>query len=404
MALTVTITDNTLTILDNGVAATFNGSELLHPSYIAEVEQLTDGVALTPAPSAEGVPSDYAGNVVNYVVVLRFSDSKHQPLEIRLADVTNQPGWTNDQAGAIQAVTDIAVIMVLSGGGGGSGTVTSINVSGGTTGLTTSGGPVTTSGTITLAGTLDLDNGGTGATTAAGARANLGAADIYPTFTFSTNTTTNADPGAGFFRFNNATMGSVSEFCISNTAHFDGGDQDVGFWMYGWAGQLVLRNIANNDIIIASLNAQLNQVPYLRTNMGPGVSTVIGGVANAQPTNGSVWRFVSVGDYIINYNTQSTLAGKQDRLRNIISLNDTDAVNLSSAADTYYQANGSGVVNEAVNAAAGTTLVLKCATGATQLDFASAGGVDGVGTLTLLPGASAQIQNIDGAGNWIIIG
>lgn len=58
-------------------------------------------------------------------------------------------------------------------GGSGSGTVTSVNVSGGTTGLTTSGGPVTTSGTITLAGTLDVDNGGTGATTAAGARTNL---------------------------------------------------------------------------------------------------------------------------------------------------------------------------------------------------------------------------------------
>jgi hypothetical protein len=57
--------------------------------------------------------------------------------------------------------------------GGGSGTVTSVNVSGGTTGLTTSGGPVTTSGTITLAGTLDVDNGGTGATTAANARTNL---------------------------------------------------------------------------------------------------------------------------------------------------------------------------------------------------------------------------------------
>ena len=59
------------------------------------------------------------------------------------------------------------------GGGGGSGTVTSVNVSGGTTGLTTSGGPVTTSGTITMAGTLNVANGGTGATTAAGARTNL---------------------------------------------------------------------------------------------------------------------------------------------------------------------------------------------------------------------------------------
>jgi hypothetical protein len=55
------------------------------------------------------------------------------------------------------------------GGGGGSGTVTSVDVSGGTTGLTTTGGPITTSGTISLGGTLNVANGGTGATTAAGA-------------------------------------------------------------------------------------------------------------------------------------------------------------------------------------------------------------------------------------------
>jgi len=44
------------------------------------------------------------------------------------------------------------------------GTVTSVDVSGGTTGLTTSGGPITSSGTITLAGTLAVANGGTGTT------------------------------------------------------------------------------------------------------------------------------------------------------------------------------------------------------------------------------------------------
>jgi hypothetical protein len=56
-----------------------------------------------------------------------------------------------------------------SGGSGGSGTVTSVDVSGGTTGLTTTGGPITTSGTISLGGTLNVANGGTGSTTAAGA-------------------------------------------------------------------------------------------------------------------------------------------------------------------------------------------------------------------------------------------
>ncbi len=48
----------------------------------------------------------------------------------------------------------------------GTGTVTSIDISGGTTGLTTTGGPITTSGSITLTGTLNIANGGTGATTA----------------------------------------------------------------------------------------------------------------------------------------------------------------------------------------------------------------------------------------------
>jgi hypothetical protein len=42
------------------------------------------------------------------------------------------------------------------------GNVTSVNVSGGTTGLITSGGPITTAGTITLGGTLNADSGGTG--------------------------------------------------------------------------------------------------------------------------------------------------------------------------------------------------------------------------------------------------
>lgn len=48
---------------------------------------------------------------------------------------------------------------------GSSGTVTSVDVSGGTTGVTFSGGPITTSGTITMSGTLNVANGGTGITT-----------------------------------------------------------------------------------------------------------------------------------------------------------------------------------------------------------------------------------------------
>lgn len=56
------------------------------------------------------------------------------------------------------------VVQLLASKAGASGSVTSVDVSGGTTGLTTSGGPITTSGTITLAGTLATTNGGTGLT------------------------------------------------------------------------------------------------------------------------------------------------------------------------------------------------------------------------------------------------
>jgi hypothetical protein len=64
----------------------------------------------------------------------------------------------------------------------GTGSVTSINVLGGTTGLTTTGGPVTTSGTITLGGTLAIANGGTGSTTAQGAINTLASATTSGSF------------------------------------------------------------------------------------------------------------------------------------------------------------------------------------------------------------------------------
>lgn len=88
----------------------------------------------------------------------------------------NQSPIIDDRTGLVSRDWYRFFLNLLNRTSSGAGTVTSVNVSGGATGLTTSGGPVTTSGTITLAGTLDVNNGGTGATTASGARANLGAA------------------------------------------------------------------------------------------------------------------------------------------------------------------------------------------------------------------------------------
>jgi len=85
------------------------------------------------------------------------------------------PIVTVDGKGRITAISTVAA----AGGGGGSGTVTSIQVAGGTTGLiftSNTTDPITTTGTYTMSGTVGLNNGGTGAVGATAGRTALGAA------------------------------------------------------------------------------------------------------------------------------------------------------------------------------------------------------------------------------------
>jgi hypothetical protein len=116
--------------------------------------------------------------------------------------------------------------LTLSGRPDGAGTVTSVDVSGGTTGLTTSGGPVTSSGTITLAGTLAVANGGTGASTLTGyvkgtgtaaltASATIPNTDITGLGTMSTQdaATVNIDGGA----IDGTTVGATTPSTVAAT-------------------------------------------------------------------------------------------------------------------------------------------------------------------------------------------
>jgi hypothetical protein len=84
--------------------------------------------------------------------------------------IGNGTGYTsaNLTAGSNITITNASGAITIAATGGGTGTVTSVAASGGTTGLTFSGSPITTSGTLTLAGTLAVANGGTGATTLTG--------------------------------------------------------------------------------------------------------------------------------------------------------------------------------------------------------------------------------------------
>lgn len=77
-------------------------------------------------------------------------------------------------AGANITITNGTGTVTIAATGLATGTVTSVNGSGGSTGLTLTGGPITGSGTLTIGGTLAVASGGSGASTAAGARTAFG--------------------------------------------------------------------------------------------------------------------------------------------------------------------------------------------------------------------------------------
>lgn len=73
-------------------------------------------------------------------------------------------------AGANITITPGAGTLTIASTASGGGSVTSVGLSPGTTGLTVSGSPITDSGTFGLGGTLAIAHGGTGSTTAQNAR------------------------------------------------------------------------------------------------------------------------------------------------------------------------------------------------------------------------------------------
>jgi hypothetical protein len=121
-----------------------------------------------PGSQVSGNISGNAGNVTGTVAVANGGTGLTSTPTDGQIDIGNGTGFTRATltAGSGVTITNGSGTITIAATGGGSGTVTSVDVSGGTTGLTTSGGPVTSSGTITLAGTLNIANGGTGQTTA----------------------------------------------------------------------------------------------------------------------------------------------------------------------------------------------------------------------------------------------
>lgn len=159
------------------------------------------------------------------------------------------------------------------GAGTGNGTVTSVAVSGGTTGLTTSGGPITASGTITLAGTLVVGNGGTGlATTPGNGQLLVGNGSGYALATITAGSGITVTNGAGSITIattgllgssnfvtrevppTGSITGSNAQFTLANTPI--AGSEEV--YVNG-----VLQNAGGNDYSIsgATITFQTGAIP-----------------------------------------------------------------------------------------------------------------------------------------------
>ena len=210
----------------------------------------------------------------------------------------------------------------------GGGSVTSVDVSGGTTGLTTSGGPITSSGTITIAGTLAVTNGGTGGTTQATARTGLGlgsvavltaaaangaatldsggtvpmsqipasligAVNYQGTWNASTNTPTLAS-GVG-------TKGYYYVVSVAGSTNLDG----ISDWILGdWAiySGTAWQKIDNTDAV-TSVNGYTGTVVLTQSDIGGTVAVANGGTGQTTYTNGQIL----IGNTTGNTLTKTTL-------------------------------------------------------------------------------------------------
>ena len=164
------------TTLPNPAVATVGG---------ASAANIAAGVALANAATNANTPStivkrDGGGNFTAGTITANLTGTATNATNITgslTGDVTNSGNAvtvTGLQGRAVSNAAPTSGYALIWGGASWAptaltGTVSSVNASGGSTGFSFTGGPITGSGTLTLTGTLGLANGGTGQTSAAAA-------------------------------------------------------------------------------------------------------------------------------------------------------------------------------------------------------------------------------------------
>jgi hypothetical protein len=171
--------------------------------------------------------------------------------------------------------------------GPGSGSVTSVDVSGGTTGLTTSGGPVTSSGTVTLAGTLNVANGGTGATSLTANNVILGngtsAVQVVAPSTAGNVLTSNGTtwqsttPAAGFSTSANNTFTGTQTFSGTSSAKAIvlNDAAEVATVSATAATGTIAYDITTQSVLYYTSNASANWTVNFRGSSGTSLNTLM---------------------------------------------------------------------------------------------------------------------------------
>ena len=168
-------------------------------------------------------------------------------------------------------------------GSAGSGTVTSVALSGGTTGLTVTGSPIATSGTITLAGTLAVANGGTGtASPSIVAGTNITVTGTWPNQTIAASGAASGDVVGPASATDNAlvrfdsTTGKLIQNSVVIVADTTGNMSGVGTLSVG--GELTYGGVTLSNAVTGTGKMVLDTSPTL-------VTPILGTPTSATLTN-----------------------------------------------------------------------------------------------------------------------